>query len=117
MARWEPGAKLRLVDAAVELFLEQGYEHTSVAEIAERAGLAKSSFFRHFPDKREVLLAGQDVLSQLLADGIATAPPEATPMQAVAAAVRRAARCSSPSDERSRCSCALSSRATPHHRC
>jgi AcrR family transcriptional regulator len=87
MARWEPGAKLRLVDAAVDLFLEQGYENTSVAEIAERAGLAKSSFFRHFPDKREVLLAGQDILSQLLAEGIATAPPEATPMEAVAAGV------------------------------
>lgn len=87
MARWEPGAKVRLVDAAVDLFLEQGYENTSVAEIAERAGLAKSSFFRHFPDKREVLLAGQDMLSQLLADGIAAAPPEATPMEAVTAGV------------------------------
>ena len=71
----------------MDLFLEQGYETTSVAEIAERAGLAKSSFFRHFPDKREVLLAGQDMLSQLLADGIATAPPEATPMEALAAGV------------------------------
>jgi AcrR family transcriptional regulator len=87
MPRWEPGAKTRLVEAAVDLFLEQGYENTSVAEIAERAGLAKSSFFRHFPDKREVLLAGQDMLSQLLADGIAAAPPEATPMEAVAAGV------------------------------
>ena len=73
--------------AALDLFTEQGYENTAVTEIAERAGLTKSTFFRHFPDKREVLFAGQEVLSQLMADGIAQAPGTATPLEAVAAAL------------------------------
>ncbi|GAB3795183.1 TetR/AcrR family transcriptional regulator [Humibacter antri] len=85
MARWEPGARERLVVAAVELFSENGYDETTVAEIAERAGLTKSTFFRYFPDKRELLVAGQETLGVLLAEGIAAAPSDATPLQAVAA--------------------------------
>ncbi|WP_022907304.1 TetR/AcrR family transcriptional regulator, partial [Curtobacterium sp. B18] len=83
MARWEPGARERLVIAAVDLFTEQGYDATTVVEIAERAGVTKSTFFRHFPDKRELLVAGQETLSRLLAEGIAEAPAEATPLDAV----------------------------------
>ena len=72
--------------AAVELFAEQGYDATTVSEIADRAGgLSKMTFFRHFPDKREVLFTGQDTMGQLLADAIAAAPGPATPLQAVAA--------------------------------
>ena len=91
MSRWEPGSRERLVVAAVELFTEQGYDATAVAQIAERAGVTKSTFFRHFRDKREVLAAGQDTLSRLLADGISEAPADATPLQAVAAGLGRAA--------------------------
>lgn len=91
MARWEPGARERLVVAAVDLFVEQGYDATTVAQIAERAGLTKSTFFRHFPDKRELLVAGQEVLSRLLAEGIAAAPDGASPLEAVAAGLERAA--------------------------
>src|SRR4051794_6410674 len=91
MARWEPGARERLVVAAVELFSEQGYDDTTVAQIAERAGVTKSTFFRHFPDKREVLVAGQEALSRLLAEGIAAAPADASPLQAVAGGLQRAA--------------------------
>jgi len=87
MARWEPNARLRLVRAALELCTDQGYEATTVAEIADRAGLTKTTFFRHFPDKREVLFAGQDEHSRILADAIAAAPAGATPIEAVAAAV------------------------------
>jgi AcrR family transcriptional regulator len=76
-----------LVRAALELFSEQGYDNTTVVEIAERAGLTKSTFFRHFPDKREVLFVGQDTLYRLLAEGIASAPSSATPLEAVAAAL------------------------------
>ncbi|MFG1605152.1 TetR/AcrR family transcriptional regulator [Actinoplanes sp. NPDC049265] len=90
MARWEPGARERLVLAALDLFTEQGYDATTVAQIAERAGVTKSTFFRHFPDKRELLVAGQDALSQLLAEGIAAAPADAGPLEAVAAGLRRA---------------------------
>src|SRR5512147_2450404 len=90
MGRWEPGARERLVVAAVELFSEQGYDETTVAQIAERAGVTKSTFFRHFPDKRELLVAGQETLSRLLAEGIAEAPAAATPLEAVAAGLERA---------------------------
>jgi AcrR family transcriptional regulator len=90
MARWEPGARERLVVAAVDLFTEQGYDDTTVAQIAERAGLTRSTFFRHFTDKRELLVAGQDTLGRLLADGIADARPEASPMEAVSCGIERA---------------------------
>jgi AcrR family transcriptional regulator len=90
MGRWEPGARERLVLAAVDLFTEQGYDATTVAQIAERAGVTKSTFFRHFPDKRELLVAGQESLSRLLAEGIADAPPTASPLAAVAAGLVRA---------------------------
>ena len=90
MARWEPGARERLVIAAVDLFAEQGYDATTVTQIAERAGVTKSTFFRHFSDKRELLAAGQETLSRLLAEGIAEAPAGASPLEAVAAGLERA---------------------------
>src|SRR5579863_7221556 len=90
MARWEPGARERMVLAAADLSTEQGYDATTVAQIAERAGVTKSTFFRHFGDKRELLVAGQEVLSRLLAEGIAEAPRAASPLQAVAAGLERA---------------------------
>ena len=90
MPRWEPGARERLVVAAVDLFSEQGYDATTVAQIAERAGTTKSTFFRYFPDKRELLVAGQETLSRLLAEGIAEAAETASPLEAVAAGLERA---------------------------
>ncbi|SDO70059.1 DNA-binding transcriptional regulator, AcrR family [Nakamurella panacisegetis] len=89
MARWEPGARERLVVAAVDLFTEQGYDETTVAQIAERAGVTRSTFFRHFADKRELLAAGQETLSQLLTEGIADAADGATPLEAVASGLER----------------------------
>jgi AcrR family transcriptional regulator len=76
--------------AAVDLFTEQGYDATTVAQIAERAGVTKSTFFRYFPDKRELLVAGQETLSRLLAEGIADSPAGASPLEAVAAGLERA---------------------------
>ena len=96
MARWEPGARERMVLAAADLFAEQGYDATTVAQIAERAGVTKSTFFRHFPDKRELLVAGQEVLSRLLAEGIAGAPETASPLEAVAAGLERASNAMGP---------------------
>lgn len=87
MARWEPNARKRLVLAALDLFAEQGYENTAVTQIAERAGLTKATFFRHFTDKREALFAGQEAHSRLLADGAAAAPDSAAPIEAVAVAL------------------------------
>ncbi|MFJ5234806.1 helix-turn-helix domain-containing protein [Kitasatospora sp. NPDC088391] len=89
MARWDPNARERLERAALELFARQGYDRTTVAEIAERAGLAKSTFFRHFADKREVL-SGGDALARLLTDAIAAAPPGAGPLRAAEEALAAA---------------------------
>jgi AcrR family transcriptional regulator len=74
----------------LDLFTECGYDDTTVAQIAERAGLTKSTFFRHFSDKREVLAAGQEAISRLLAEGIAAAPADATPLLAVFAGLEAA---------------------------
>lgn len=98
MARWRPGARQRLVVAAVDLFTEQGYDATTVAEIAERAGVTRSTFFRYFPDKRELLVAGQETLSRLLAEGIAEAAADAGPLEAVAAGLERASSAMGPAN-------------------
>jgi AcrR family transcriptional regulator len=90
MSRWEPNTHERLMRAALELFHDRGYDSTTVAEIAERAGLTKRTFFRHFADKREVLFWGQDALCRLFADAIAGAPDSATPIDAIAAALEAA---------------------------
>jgi AcrR family transcriptional regulator len=84
------------VSAALHLFSEQGFDGTTVAEISDRAGLAKSTFFRYFPDKRDVLTAGQETLSRLFAEGITSAPPAATPLTAVASGLERAAEAMGP---------------------
>ncbi|MFB7599985.1 TetR/AcrR family transcriptional regulator [Streptomyces sp. NPDC056160] len=86
MARWQPDAPGRLAAAALDLFEEQGYENTTVIEIAEHAGLTKSTFFRYFPDKREVLFGGGTVAG-LLVEGIASAPAESGPLDTVAEAL------------------------------
>ena len=88
MARWQPDAHKRLALAALDLFAEHGYENTTVIEIAERAGLTKSTFFRHFPDKREVL-SGGDTMPRLLAEGIAAAPAQAGPARSDRPCARR----------------------------
>ena len=85
MGRWEPNARGRLELAALELYQANGFEQTTVAEIAARAGLTERTFFRHFADKREVLFGGE--LSELFVTAITDAPPTATPLDAVAAAL------------------------------
>ncbi len=83
MARWEPDAAGRLQRAALELFREQGFEATTVAQIAERAGVTERTFFRHHTDKREVLFAGSEELVERLVQGIESAPAEAAPVEAL----------------------------------
>jgi len=86
VARWQPNPSERLILAALDLFAERGYQNTTVIDIAERAGLTKSTFFRYFPDKREVLFGG-DTMTGLLVEGVAAAPVAATPLEAVANAL------------------------------
>jgi AcrR family transcriptional regulator len=78
VSRWAPGARERLETAALDLFVENGYEETTVAQIADRAGLNRATFFRHFADKREVLFGGEDVLARLFGDAIRGASRAAT---------------------------------------
>src|SRR5262252_4794303 len=85
MGRWEPNARGRLEQAAMELYVERGFEATTVAEIAQRAGLTERTFFRHFADKREVLFAGSEALEEALVGAVAAAPASVAPLDAVAA--------------------------------
>jgi len=87
MGRWEPNARGRLERAALELYVERGFEQTTVAEIASRAGLTERTFFRHFADKREVLFGGAGALQELVVRNVAGAPESAAPIDAVAAAL------------------------------
>ncbi|MDH6133019.1 AcrR family transcriptional regulator [Kitasatospora sp. MAA4] len=91
MGRWEPNARGRLEQAALELYVERGYDETTVAEIAKRAGLTERTFFRHYADKREVLFGGAGVLHDLFVDAVAAAPADAAPIDAIAAALDAAA--------------------------
>jgi AcrR family transcriptional regulator len=85
MGRWQPNARGRLMQAAFALYGERGFEQTTVAEIAERAGLTERTFFRHFADKREVLFAGAEALQELLVSTVAEAPASLTPFDVAAA--------------------------------
>lgn len=89
MARWDPGAEQRLKRAALELYLERGYDNVTVTDIAERAGLTRRSYFRYFPDKREVLFAGSERLPPALAEAVLTADPDAAPITAALDALAR----------------------------
>src|SRR5271157_2014583 len=87
MGRWQPNAAGRLAEAAMELYGERGFDQTTVAEIAERAGLTERTFFRHFADKREVLFAGASALEDLLVSAVANAPDGLAPIDAAAAGI------------------------------
>src|SRR6266571_6238991 len=87
MARWAKDSSGRLQQAAMELYSERGFERTTVAEIARRAGLTERTFFRHFADKREVLFAGAGTLQEFLVSTVADAPDSVAPIDAVAAAL------------------------------
>lgn len=87
MGRWQPDARGRLAQAAVELYGERGYEATAVAHIAERAGLTERTFFRHYADKREVLFAGASELQDRLVSSVRDAPTATAPLDAVALAL------------------------------
>jgi AcrR family transcriptional regulator len=90
MGRWQPNARGRLEQAALELYGERGFEQTTVAQIAERAGLTERTFFRHFADKREVLFWGAGALQELLVNAVAQAPATMAPIDAVGIALEAA---------------------------
>src|ERR1700748_1240133 len=91
MSRWEPNARERLAQAALELYAERGFEQTTVAEIARRAGLTERTFFRHYADKREVLFGGAGALQTPMVAAVQDAPDDVAPIEAVAAGLRAGA--------------------------
>jgi len=91
MARWEPDARGRLEKAAMDLFIERGYEHTTVGDIAARAELTERTFFRYFSDKREVLFSGSKDLERTILDHIASAPKGVPALEVLVAAYAAAA--------------------------
>src|SRR5437763_7374804 len=91
VVRWEPKAPERLQQAALDLFATRGLEQTTAMEIAQSVGLTERTFFRHFSDKREVLFFGQDRFVRAFLAGVDTAPPDASPIEIVACALRSAA--------------------------
>lgn len=91
MVRWQPDAEGRLIKAAIALFDQQGYDETTVSEIAESAGLTKRTFFRYFADKREVLFNGSNELRERWVGGVQAAAPDASPMASVFAGLEEVA--------------------------
>ena len=87
MPRWDPCAEDRLREAALDLFLEHGYENVTVAQITERAGLTRRSFSRYFTDKRDVLFAGSERLPAVLARSVRDADSALAPFEALLAAL------------------------------
>lgn len=92
VVRWEPNARERLQQAALALYGERGYDNTTVAQIAERAGLTERTFFRHFADKREVLFGGGNELQELVVSAVADAPDSLAPIDAAVAGFEAAGR-------------------------
>ena len=91
MGRWTPDARNRIEEAALELFIERGFEGATTAEIAARAGLTERTFFRHFADKREVLFGGQAEFQEFLVESVMAAPAEAPPLDTIVGAFTRIA--------------------------
>ncbi len=88
MANHEDGVRVRLQRTALALFRERGYDQTTAAEIAARAGVTERTFFRHFPDKREVLFDGAEALRAALTAAVADAPDGLGPLDTLFRAFR-----------------------------
>ena len=87
MGRWEPNARGRLMEAALELYRERGFDETTVADIAERAGLTERTFFRYFSAKEDVLFADGDRSRAQMLAALEAQPADVPPLAALRAAV------------------------------
>jgi len=90
MGRWEPNARGRLAEAALDLYVEHGFDQTTVADIAQRAGLTERTFFRHYADKREVLFDQSGALEALLVARVTDAGADVAPIDLIIAALEEA---------------------------
>ena len=91
MGRWQPDSRGRLQEAALALYSERGFDRTTAAQIADRAGVTERTFFRHFADKREVLFGGSAALQERIVAGVAGAPEADGPLDAVSRGLDAAA--------------------------
>ncbi len=89
MSRWEPGAEARIRDAAIELFAEHGFEGTTAADIAEHAGVTRRTYFRYFPDKRDVLFGEYSRLAETVAEVVSAAPPGSSAVEVLTIGLHR----------------------------
>jgi AcrR family transcriptional regulator len=83
----KPSVRERLAAAAFALFDERGYEQTTVDDITERAGLGRTTFFRHYRSKEDVIFPDHDRLLEQIADRLRTSSHGAA-LVAVSDAVR-----------------------------
>jgi AcrR family transcriptional regulator len=88
MPRSGEDARRRLQKAALELWSDRGYDATTTAQIAERAGVTERTFFRHFPDKREVLFDGATPMRAILIEAVERAPKSVSPLNTLLAAFK-----------------------------
>lgn len=83
MPRDAEKVRRRLQEAALTLFQTVGYEETTAADIAAAAEVTQRTFFRHFPDKREVLFGGEEEFIKALTNAVASAPETLGPLEAL----------------------------------
>lgn len=82
MPRSGAEARGRLREAALDLYEQHGFDATTIAQIAARAGLTERTYFRHFADKREVLFEGEKELREVMVGAIRESP-ESSPLRLV----------------------------------
>ncbi len=82
MSRWKPNAEQRLTRAALDLYAARGYDKTTVGDIAAHAGVTSRTYFRYFPDKREVLFGGSARLRSRIGGSLRDAPADMAPLDA-----------------------------------
>ena len=83
MPRDAEKVRRRLQEAALRLYETRGYEDTTAADIAAEAGVTQRTFFRHFPDKREVLFSGEEELIDMLTRAVMSVPQDVGPLEAL----------------------------------
>ncbi len=88
MGRWQPDARGRLLEAALDLYTERGFEKTTALEVARRANVTERTFFRYFADKREVLFEGSATLQDAIVTAIMAAPESIGPIEVVGRAMQ-----------------------------
>lgn len=87
MSRWVT-THTALREAALAAFSESGYDATSTADVAARAGVSEMTLFRHFPTKESLLLA--DPYDPLMADAVRVRPADESAMRALVEGMRSA---------------------------